>query len=142
MATKADFTEDEWKALQRGVTGAGTLVSVSHRDFTDSFGEASALAKHLTEQQKNNASELMREIAHARGTGFGFTDSPQEVEAGTLEALRSSISTLGAKAPDEVDAYRELVRGTATHVAEAKGGVTEDETATIAKIEDALGGAV
>ena len=82
MATKADFTEDEWKALQRGVTGAGALVSVSDRDFTDSFGEASALAKHLAEQQKTGASELMREIAHVRGTGFGFTDSPQEVEAG------------------------------------------------------------
>jgi hypothetical protein len=138
MATKADFTEDEWKALQRGVTGAGTLVSVSHRDFTDSFGEASALAKHLTEQQKTNASELMREIAHARGTGFGMTDSPQEVEAGTLEALRSSIATLAVKAADEVDAYRELVRSTATSVASAKGGVTDDETAAIAKLESAL----
>jgi hypothetical protein len=141
MATKADFTEDEWKALQRGVTGAGALVSVSHRDFTDSFGEASALAKYLAEQQKTGASELMREIAHARGTGFGMTDSPQEVEAGTLDALRSGIATLAAKAPDEVDAYRELVRGTATHVAEAKGGVTDDETTTIAKLEDALRGA-
>ena len=139
MATKADFTEDEWKTLQRGVTGAGALVSVSDRDFTDSFGEASALAKHLAEQQKTGATELMREIAHARGTGFGFTDSPQEVEAGTLEALRSSIGTLGAKAPDEVDAYRDLVRGTATRVAEAKGGVTDVETATIAKLEEALG---
>jgi hypothetical protein len=140
MATKADFTEDEWKAMQKGVTGAGMLVSVSHRDFTDSFGEASALAKHLSEQSKSGATELIRELAHARGTGFGFTDSPSEVESETLEVLRSSISTLGAKAPDEVDAYRELVRGTATHVAEAKGGVTEDETATIAKIEDALSG--
>ena len=139
MATKADFSEDEWKALQRGVTGAGTLVSVSDRDFTDSFGEASALAKHLTGQQKTGATELMREIAHARGTGFGFTDSPQEVEAGTLEALRSSIATLATKAPEEVDAYRELVRGTATSVAAAKGGVTEVETATIAKLEEALG---
>ena len=47
MATKADFTEDEWKTMQKGVTGAGMLVSVSDRDFTDSFGEASALAKYL-----------------------------------------------------------------------------------------------
>jgi hypothetical protein len=139
MATKADFTDEEWKALQRGVTGAGTLVSVSHRDFTDSFGEASALAKYLAEQHQSGSSALMREIAHARGTGFGFTDSPQDVEAGTLEALRSSIATLAAKAPDEVDAYRELVLGTATHVAEAKGGVTDEETAAIAKLEEALG---
>ena len=36
MAGKADFTEGEWEALQKGVTGAGMLVSVAHRDFTDS----------------------------------------------------------------------------------------------------------
>ena len=29
MAGKADFTEDEWKELQQGVTGAGLLVSHS-----------------------------------------------------------------------------------------------------------------
>jgi hypothetical protein len=33
MATKADFTEDEWHALQKGVTGAGMLVSVSDADW-------------------------------------------------------------------------------------------------------------
>jgi hypothetical protein len=45
MAGKADFTEDEWKGLAKGVTGAGMLVSLAHKDFTDSFGEATALAK-------------------------------------------------------------------------------------------------
>ena len=42
MPTKADFSEDEWQAMQKGITGAGMLVSVTDRDFTDSFGEASA----------------------------------------------------------------------------------------------------
>ena len=45
MAAKTDFTEDEWKELQQGVTGAGLLVSTAHRDFTDSFGEAKAVAR-------------------------------------------------------------------------------------------------
>ena len=139
MATKADFSEDEWQALQKGVTGAGMLVSVSDRDFTDSFGEASALAKYLGGQREGGASELIRELAHAKGTGFGLTDSPQEVETETLAAIRSSVTTLTAKAPDEVNAYRDLVVGTATHVAAAKGGVTEVETATIAKLEGAFG---
>ena len=44
MAGKADFTEEEWDALQKGVTGSGMLVSVADRDFTDSFGEAKAIA--------------------------------------------------------------------------------------------------
>ena len=139
MATKADFSEDEWKTMQKGVTGAGMLVSVSDRDFTDSFGEASALAKSLGRQRESGASELIRELAHAKGTGFGFTDSPHEVETETLDALRSSVATLAAKASDEVSAYRELVLGVAMSVAEAKGGVTDVETATIAKLEEALG---
>ena len=139
MATKADFSEDEWKTMQKGITGAGTLVSVSDRDFTDTFGEASALAKYLGSQRESGASDLIRELAHAKGTGFGFTDSPQEVETETLAALRSSVATLAAKAPDEVETYRELVLGIGAFVAEAKGGVTDVEAATIAKLEDALG---
>ena len=139
MATKADFSEDEWKTMQKGITGAGMLVSVSDRDFTDTFGEASALSKYLSSQRESGASDLMRELAHAKGTGFGFTDSPQEIETETLEALRSSVATLAAKASDEVDSYRELVLGIGAFVAEAKGGVTDVEAATIAKLEEALG---
>jgi len=140
MATKADFSEDEWKTMQKGMTGAGMLVSVSDRDFTDSFGEASALAKYLAGQRESGASDLIQELAQAKGTGFGLTNSPQEVETETLDALRSSVATLGAKAPDEVGAYRELVLGIAAFVAEAKGGVADAEAATIAKLEEALAG--
>jgi hypothetical protein len=138
VATKADFTDEEWKALQRGVTGAGTLVSVSDRDFTDSFGEASALAKSLVAQQQSS-SELIREIAHTHGTGFGFTASLQEIETETLAALHTAMSALGAKAPDEGANYQALVLGVANAVAEAKGGVSEQEAAALAKIKDALG---
>ena len=48
MAGKTDFTEDEWKNLQQGVTGAGMLVSAAHRDFTDSFGEARRRSREAT----------------------------------------------------------------------------------------------
>ena len=139
MATKADFTEDEWKTMQKGVTGAGMLVSVGDRDFTDSFGEAGALAKYLGEQREKSESELVRELASVRGTGFGLTDSQQEVEAETLAALRSATATLAAKAPDEAGAYRQLVLDVAEAVAEAKGGVKPGETAAIEAIKGALG---
>jgi len=138
MAGKADFTEDEWKALEKGVTGSGMLVSVADRDFTDSFGEASALAKALA-AHRESPSELVRELAGTRGTGFGMTASPQEVESGTLDSIGIALTALGAKAPDEVDPYRELVLGVAEAVAEAKGGVTDVETTTLAKIKHALG---
>jgi len=139
MATKADFTEEEWKAMQRGVTGAGMLVSVGDRDFTDSFGEASALAKYLAGQHQQNESELLRAVAGAHGSGFGLFTSPQKMEAETFEALRTATAALAAKAPEEADGYRELVLGTADHVANAKGGVQPGETAAIDKIKQALG---
>ena len=139
MTSKADFTEDEWKGMQKGVTGAGMLVSVADRDFTDSFGESSALAHYLGDQRKANDSALMRDLAAVRGTGFGFTDSPQEVEAETMDALRAAVATLTEKAPGELEAYRALVLGVANAVAEAKGGVKPDETATVDAIAAALG---
>jgi hypothetical protein len=138
MATKADFTEDEWHALQKGVTGAGMLVSVSDADFTDSFGEASALAKFLGEQRQKNESELIREVAAVHGGGFGLTASREKVEIETMAALRSAVTTLSAKAPDEVAAYRQLVLDLAQAVAGAKGGVTETETKVIDSVREAL----
>ena len=126
MATKADFSEDEWRALQRGVTGAGMLVSVSDADFTDSFGEASALARFLGEQRRTNESELVREIAAVRGGGFGLTASREKVESETMAALRSAVATLSAKAPDEVAAYGQLVLELATGGGRGVGGSDRD----------------
>ena len=139
MATKEDFTEDEWKTMQKGVTGAGMLVSVSDRDFSDTFGEASALAKSLGAQREASESALIREVANTRGTGFGMTASQQEVETETLDALRSSIATLSAKAPEETDSYRQLVLDVAVAVADAKGGTTPKEEAVIETLKGALG---
>ena len=141
MATKADFTEEEWKTMQKGVTGAGMLVSVSDADFTDSFGEASALAKYLAGQQQTSDNVLIRDLAHVHGTGFGFTASREKAETETLDALRSAVATLQAKAADELAAYQGLVIGVAEHVAGAKTGVKPSETEAIAKIKEALGAA-
>jgi len=139
MATKADFTEDEWHVLQRGVTGSGVLVSLSDRDLTDSFGEAGAMGKFLAGAQVASASPLVRDLAKTHGTGFGLTASPDKVRAETMEALRTSVATLTAKAPDELDAYRQLVLGLSQAVAETKGGEKPVEATMIGEIREALG---
>ena len=139
MATKADFTEDEWHVLQRGMTGSGVLVSLSDRDLTDSFGEAGAMGKYLAGAQVASASPLVRDLAKTHGTGFGLTASPDKVRAETMEALRTSVATLTAKAPDELDAYRQLVLGLSQAVAEAKGGEKPVEATMIGEIREALG---
>jgi hypothetical protein len=139
MATKADFSEAEWQAMQRGITGAGMLVSVADQDFTDSFGESSAMAKTLTAQRTIGATQLMRDLGGTHGTGFGLLAKPEEVRDGTLEALRSTVATLEAKAPDELEPYRQLALAVATAVAEAKGGVATTEESAIGLIREALG---
>ena len=53
----------------------------------------------------------------------------------------TAVATLTAKAPDELEAYRAFVLEVANAVAEAKGGVQEEETAAIAQITAALGAA-
>ena len=98
MAKKSDFTEQEWESLHKGVLGAGLLVSLSDRSFFDSFKEAGALAKHVAAAKQSNTSELVRELADVRGTGFGVTSSPDKVEHETVEALQSAKATLEAKA--------------------------------------------
>jgi hypothetical protein len=139
MATKTDFTEPEWDELQKGITGSGLLVSLSDRDLSDTFGEVGAMAKYLSGQQVSGSSELIRELAKARGTGFGLTTSPDRVRTETVEALRSSVATLQAKAPTDLEPYRQLVLGVAQAVAAAKGGEAPVEQSMIAQIREGLG---
>ena len=138
MAAKADFTPEEWETLRRGAMGAGLLVSVSDRGFFDSFKEAGALAKHMAKAREGGSSELVRDLAGERGTGFGLTAGPDEVERETSEALGSAIALLERKAPDEVESYRSFVLEVARSVAKAAGGGDEAESEVLQRIESAL----
>ena len=141
MAGRADFTKQEWDALQKGVTGAGMLVAVSDRGFFDTFKEAGALARHLAKPRESSSSELVREVAEVRGTGFGLGASPGDVEQETLEALRSAVGALETKAPEEVEAYRQFVIEVAESVASAAGGGETAETGAVERVRSALGSA-
>jgi hypothetical protein len=138
MTSKADFTEDEWEALQKGVTGAGLLVSASDRGFFDTFKEAGALAKHVNEARESHDSELIRELAGLHGSGFSLTTKSDEVEKETQEALRSAVGILRQKAPEDLEAYRSFVLDVSQSVAEAAKGVGAGETGAIEKIRATL----
>jgi hypothetical protein len=139
MAKKSDFTDQEWEALQKGVLGAGLLVSLSDRSFFDTFKEAGALGKHVATAKQSNSSELVRELADVRGTGFGLTSSPDKVEHETLEALQSAKTTLESKAPEELEPYRQFVVEMAQSVANAAGGGEAAESGAIEKVRSAIG---
>jgi hypothetical protein len=141
MATKHDFTEPEWKQLHEGVTGAGLLVSLSDRGFFDGFKEAGALARHLADARTHSDNELVRDLSAEHGTGFGLTERPDAIEQKTLAALGSAVTTLQAKAPADLEAYRAFVLDVADSVAAAASGGDAAEAQTIAKIRAAMAGA-
>jgi hypothetical protein len=138
MAKKADFTEQEWESLQKGVIGAGLLVSVSDRSLFDTFKEAGALGKHVAKAKQSSSSDLIRDLAEVRGTGFGLTSSPDTVERETLSALQSAKTALESKAPDELDSYRQFVVEVAQSVADAAGGGETAEGGAIEKVRSAV----
>jgi hypothetical protein len=134
------LSDSEIETLHRGALGAGLLVAVSDRGFFDTFKEAGTLAKHVAAARGSSESSVVRRVAEGRGTGFGVTTPPGEIESGTLEALRSSVQLLQSKAPDELEAYRRFVLDLARSVAAAAPGGDAAESGAIAKIEGALEG--
>ena len=139
MATKADFTEEEWETLQKGVTGAGFWMTIADRGFFDTFKESAAMAKHLGAARQNASSTLVRDLGETKGTGFGWKSSPEEIEGETIAALGQAVQILEAKAPDEVDAYRAFVLKVAESVGAAAEGGETAEAGTLEKVKAALG---
>jgi hypothetical protein len=139
MGTRADFTDEEWQALQEGIAGAGMFVAIIDRGFFDSFKEANALAHHLREAHEHSDSVLVRELAAGHDRPFGVTASPQEIERSTVAGLQQAVAALEAKSPEDLPAYRQLVLEVAEAVAEAAKGVSPQENQALDSIRAALG---
>lgn len=139
MATKADFTEEEWKALQEGITGAGLYVALVDRGFFDSFKEANALAHHLRDAHEHSDSLLVRDLATGHEKPFGATSSPDEVEQSVVSTIKQAVSLLEAKSPEDLAEYRKVVLEVAQSVAEAAKGVSQQENDALDHIRAALG---
>ena len=97
MATKSDFTEEEWETLQKGATGAGFWMTIADRGFFDTFKESAEMAKHLAGARQNSDSTLVRDLGDTQGTGFGWRSSPEEIAGETIAALQDAQQILEAK---------------------------------------------
>jgi len=139
MATRTDFTDDEWKAMQEGIAGAGAFVALADRGFFDSFKEANALAHHLRDAHEHSDSALVRDLAAGHDRPFGVTSSPDEVEQSTVAALQQAVAALEAKSPEDLPAYRQVVLDVAQSVAAAAKGVSPQENEALDRIRAALG---
>lgn len=139
MASRSEFTDDEWNTLHRAATGAGLTVALSEQGFTSTFKESGAMASFMAHQSTEASSQLVRELAGTHGTGWKITAAPDEVRQETVKLLQESIALLSAKAADDLDGYRAFVLALTDRVSEAGSGGEDVEGTAIATIREALG---
>ena len=149
MASKADFSEEEWKQLLEAPPSAALLVIASDRG--GSIRETFSMAKAYAEAHKQpGQSELLDEIVSAKpAVDRSRFKSEEELKEHCLQNVREAVALLEQKAgDDEVEAYRQFIRDVASRVAEArKEGfmglsgerVSDDERAAIDEVNAALG---
>jgi hypothetical protein len=138
MATRTDFTEEEWKTLKVGLLGAGMTVSVSDGGLISAFKEAAGVGRAIQAEVARGG--LVGEIANMT-VGRPSKDDMGGRNVGTavLVALQSARAILQAKAPEELTAYQLAVVAVAQAAAEASKGVQPAEAATIEAIKAAVG---
>jgi len=162
MATKNDFTAEEWNTVLGSPMLAGMAVTLG--DPSGLWGmmkEGMASGRALLEAKNApGASALVKDLVAAIETSEGRKAAneglrgqltgkkPDEMKAQMLGALTQIGKTLDAKAPQDAPAFKAWLKQVAEKVAEAstEGGflgfggvkVSDAEKATIADIAKAL----
>ena len=144
MTGKADFSEQEWKAVLEGPPSAAMIVMMAQRGGT--FRETIAIAKAYAEaRQHHGESELLDEIVAAKPKADHTRyHSPEELRQHGLQHLRDAVELLGQKAtPEELEDYKRFVLTLADKVANAHRehgtSVSQAEQAAIDEIAASLG---
>jgi hypothetical protein len=163
MATKANFTPDEWKAILGSPMLAGMAVTLAEPSGlwgTMKEGMASGYAV-LEAKRDAGASELAKALVADMETSEGRSaaqdglkaqltgKSPAKIKQQAIANLTRVGQILDAKAPADAPAFKAWLRHVAEKVAEAstEGGflgfggvrVTDAEKASIAEVAQALG---
>jgi hypothetical protein len=119
MATKSDFSEQEWKQIVEGPTIAGFIVLTAAGGGT--FKETFALARAWTDARKEHGASPFLDDLVAEKPAFDRHryHTTQELHDGGLQLLAQVGQLLRAKSPDDLPAYTEFVVRVATKVAAA-----------------------
>ena len=144
MATKADFSAEEWKQVVEGPATAGFIALTAASGGT--FKETIALARAWTDARRaHGASQLLDDIAAEKPTFDRHRyRTPQDLHDDGLQRIGEAVDLVRSKSPDDLAAYREFVLGVATKVAAAhkEGGqeVSPPEQAALDEIRARLEG--
>jgi hypothetical protein len=141
MATKTDFTDEQWQELRFAVQDTMAFVAFANgAHFWETIKEATVTAKYIGSQVKESQSTLVRDLAGAGGTKHEKLNpsDPVAFEKSVMDTLADASKIVADTAPDELDAFKGFVLGVAQAAAEASGAVDENEQAAIDKIKGAL----
>ena len=164
MATKADFTPDEWRLLLQSPLIAGVAISAADPSgligmMRESMASARALIQAKTDP---NADALVKAVASEFETSEGRglaqdgvkaaisgAKAPADIVSKALDSLKAAAALLDAKGGPDAAPFKTWLAGVAKAVAEAApegaflgfGGaqVSETEKTTVAQIAAALG---
>jgi len=141
MATKSDFTEEQWQELRFAVQDTMAFVAFANgAHFWETIKEATATAKYIGSQVKESQSTLVRDLASAGGTKHEKLNPSDaaEFEKAVLETLADASKIVADTAADELDAFKGYILGVAQAAAESSGAVDDKEQVAIDKIKSAL----
>jgi hypothetical protein len=130
------LTDHERATLKRAAFGVVYLVSNADPGFLAMLRESVAASGAFT-TAKGLARDVLTSGAIPR-LPRASRKNQARVEQEVLPALSESLTILRAKAPGEVDNYRDAVLTAAQRAAEAAHGVRPSEAAVLAKVRAAL----
>ncbi len=160
MATKMDFTADEWKQIQRAPFMAGlAVVAASPSGPFGVVKELFAVGKMLGEVKlQGTSNDLIKALVADIEAGAKDLSAPAELKGKTpeqvksyaIESVRQVAALIDKKTkPDEAQGFKQWLVSVAQKVAEAakEGGflgiggtrVSEEEAATIKELTTTLG---
>lgn len=160
MATKADFSADEWNQIRRAPFMAGlAVVAASPSGPFGVVKEMFAVAKVLADVKTHGASnELVKTLVADLETGARDQSAPAElkgkapdqVRSYAIENCRQVASLIEKKAkPEEAQGFKQWLVSVSQRVAQAakEGGflgiggtqVSEQEAATLKELSTVLG---
>jgi hypothetical protein len=162
MATKTNFSPDEWKTVLEAPVLAGFAITAADPSgLFATLKEGWANAKELAAAKTSASDELIKSVAEDLFTSEGRRGAQgavaellegakrQELKDRALEELKRAAALVDAKAPADTAAFKQWLSHIAQMVAEAgsEGGflgfggvqVSEKEKATLAELHGALG---
>jgi len=141
MATRADFTDDEWRVLQLAVSDTMAWLTMADPGFWDMFKEAKGAATFISSVKVTSESPLVRQLADEMKMkrDKALSANPTDMASEVIARVGDAAAMVADKAPDDLPAFKEFIVGVARATAGAAGGVGSTEASAIAKLEAALG---